>query len=93
MNTEIKPRKIYWYGPYEGHEGRRQRRLLNDLGFNETASETILRMHKQILELQSDVCALEAELTAQAASQNMHLAHYREVHYEAVWIEINSPKV
>ena len=79
MISEIKPRKIYWYGPYEGHEARRQRRLLNDLGFNETASETILRLHKQILELQSDVRILEAELAAQAARQNMHLAHYREV--------------
>jgi hypothetical protein len=31
---------------------------------------------------------LEAKLTAQAACQQLRLAHYREIYYEATWIEI-----
>jgi hypothetical protein len=30
---------------------------------------------------------LEAELVAQNAGQHMRLARYREVYYEATWIE------
>jgi DnaJ-class molecular chaperone len=31
---------------------------------------------------------LEAELTAQSASQQMRLARYREIYCEATWIEL-----
>jgi len=80
--------KRYWYGPYEGYESRSQRRLKDDLGVDEVAVETILRLRSQVIELQARVRRLEAELTAQYASQHLRLARYREVCYEATWIEV-----
>jgi hypothetical protein len=82
--------KRYWYGPYDGYESRSQRRLLNDLGVNEAAAETILRLRTQVIELQSHIRQLEAELSTQYASQHMRLARIREVYYEASWIELES---
>ena len=78
----------YWYGPYEGYEARIQRRLQNELGVDETAAEAILRLRNQVIELQSHIRQLESELTAQYDSQHMRLARYREVYYEATWIEL-----
>ena len=79
--------KRYWYGPYEGYESRSQRRLQDDLGVDEAAVEAILRLRNQVVELQSQIRQLEAELTTQQANQTMRLAQYREVYYEAIWIE------
>jgi hypothetical protein len=80
--------KRYWYGPYEGYETRSRRRLQDDLGVDEAAAEVILRLRRQVIELQSHVRQLEAELSAQYASQHMRLARYREVYYEATWLEV-----
>jgi hypothetical protein len=80
--------KKYWYGTYEGYELRCQRRLQKDLGVDQAAAETILRLRNQVVELQSHIRQLEAELTAQVESQQLRLAHYREVYYEATWIEL-----
>jgi len=80
--------KRYRYGPYEGYESRRQRRLQDDLGVDDAAVEAILRLRSQVIELQSHIRRLEAELTAQSASQQMRMARYREVYYEAAWIEL-----
>ena len=88
MNPENTSQERYWYGPYEGYELRCQRRLQEDLGVDEAAAETILRLRNQVLELQSRIRLLEAELTAQTASQQLRLARYREVYYEATWIEL-----
>ena len=43
--------------------------LQNDLGVDEAAAETILHLRSQVIELQSRIRQLEAELTAQYASQ------------------------
>ncbi len=80
--------KQYWYGPYEGYETRSQRRLQDDLGVDEAAAEVILRLRHQVIELQSHVRQLEAELSTQYAGQHMRLARYREIYYEAIWIEL-----
>jgi hypothetical protein len=80
--------KKYRYGPYEGHESRLQRRLNDDLGVNEAAAEAIQRLHSQVLDLQSQIRHLEAGLAAHDASQQLRLARYREVYYEATWIEM-----
>jgi hypothetical protein len=80
-------RKRYWYGQFEGYELRSQRRLQKDLGIDEAATETILHLRSQVIELHSRIRQLEAELTAQHASQQLRLARYREVYYEATWIE------
>ena len=79
--------KNYWYGTYEGYESRIQRRLKNDLGVDEAATEMIIHLRRQVLELQSHIRQLEAELTAQVDSQQFRLARYREIYYEAVWME------
>jgi hypothetical protein len=88
MIPENTSAKRYWYGPYDGYESRSQRRLQNDLGVNEAAAETILRLRTQVIELQSHIRQLESELSTQYASQHMRLAHFREVYYEATWTEL-----
>jgi hypothetical protein len=88
MNPEDSPPKRYRYGPREGYESRSQRRLQDDLGIDEATAETILRLRSQVVECQSRIRHLEAELTAQHASQHLRLARYREVYYEATWIEL-----
>jgi hypothetical protein len=88
MIAENPSPKRYWYGPYEGYESRCQRRLQEDLGVDEAAAETILRLRSQVIELRSRIRQLEAGLTTQEASQRLRLARYREVYYEAVWIEL-----
>jgi hypothetical protein len=72
----------------EGYETRSQRRLQSDLGIDEAATETILHLRRQVLELQSRLRQLETEQTAQSASQQLRLALYRETYYEATWIEL-----
>jgi|GEM_PF-735277 hypothetical protein len=88
MSSDNPSPRRYWYGPYEGYESRGQRRLQDDLGVDEASAEAILRLRRQVIELQSHIRRLEAELTAQYASQHMRLARYREVYYEATWIEL-----
>jgi hypothetical protein len=88
MIPENPPPKKYWYGPYEGYESRSQRRLKDDLGVDEAAAEAIIHLRRQVLELQSHIRQLEAELTSQVDSQQFRLARYREIYYEATWIEL-----
>jgi len=90
MIPENSSPKRYWYGPYEGYESRGVRRLQNDLGVDEAAAEAILHLRSQVIELQAQIRRLEAELTAQYASQHMRLARYQEIYYEATWIELES---
>ena len=78
----------YRYGPSEGYESRSQRRLQDDLGIDEAAAGTILHLRSQVIELQSQIRLLEAELAAQSARQHLRLARYQEVYYEATWIEV-----
>lgn len=89
MDTENTSPKRYWYAPSAGFETRSQRRLQTDLGIDEAAAETILRLRSQIIDLQSQIRRLEAELAAQNASQEIRLARYREIYYESTWIELN----
>ena len=92
MTPENTSRKRYWYGQYEGYELRSQRRLQKDLGIDEAATETILHLRRQVIELQSHIHQMEAELTAHQASQQLRLARYREVYYEGTWIELEIQK-
>ena len=88
MIPENPPPKKYWYGLYEGYESRSQRRLQNDLGIDEAAAEMILHLRRQVVELQSRLRQLETELIAQQTSQQVRLTRYREVYYEATWMEL-----
>ena len=80
--------KRFRYGPYEGYETRSQRRLQNDLDVDEAGAEALLRLRSQVIELQSLIRQLETELAEKNANQHMRLAHYREVFFEATWIEL-----
>jgi hypothetical protein len=88
MIPENSSPKRYWYDPYEDYESRVMRRLQDDLGVDEVAAEAILRLRHQVIELQSQIRQLEAELNAQYANQQMRLTRYRETYYEATWIEL-----
>ncbi len=87
MNTENPSQKRYWYIPYEGYESRSKRRLQDDLGVDEDSAEAILHLRSQVIELQAHIRQMEADLTAQLTSQQMRLARYREVYYDATWID------
>lgn len=88
MIPENPSAKQYRYGRSEGYESRSQRRLQDDLGIDQAAAETILHLRRQVVDLQAQLQQLQAELAAQSASQDMRLARYREVYYEATWIEM-----
>ena len=88
MKFDHSSQKKYLYGPYEGYELRCQRRLKTDLGVNTSAVNAILHLRSQVLELQSRLRQLEAELNAQSASQQLRLARYHETYYEAIWVEL-----
>ena len=92
MNPKNPSPKRYRYGPSEGYESRSQRRLQEYLGVDEAAAETILHLRSQVIELQSRIRQLEAELADQIANQQLRLARYREFYYEATWIEIKIQK-
>ncbi len=88
MNPENASTKHYWFGQYEGYELRCQRRLQDDLGLDKAAAEAILSLRSQVIELQSRVRQLEAELAAEHASQRTRLAGSREVYFDGLWIEL-----
>jgi hypothetical protein len=88
MIPENSSPKRYWYDPYEDYESRSKRRLQVDLGVDEAAAEAILHLRRQVIELQSQIRQLKAELATQYASQHMRLSRYREVYFEATWIEL-----
>lgn len=88
MIPENPPPPKYWYGLYEGYESRSQRRLQEDLGVDEAAAEAILHLRRQVVELQSHIRQLEAELTGHYDNQQLRFARYQKVYYEAIWIEL-----
>ena len=88
VSDNTAPKQI-WYGPYEGYQSRSQRRMQDDLGINPADVETILRLRSQVVEQQGQIRRLEAELSAQYASQHVRLARYQEFYYEATWIELD----
>ena len=88
MDLENASKERYRFGQYEGYESRSQRRLQEDLGVDAVGAEAIVQLRDQIIEMQSRIRRLEAELAAQQASEQRRLARYREIYYEATWIEI-----
>ena len=88
MNPENPSPKGYWYGPHEGYESRSRRRLQDDLGVDEAAADAILHLRSQVIELQAQIRKLETELGDHVASQDLRLARYREIYFDATWIEL-----
>ena len=88
MIPENSPPKKYWYGLYEGYESRSQHRLQKDLGVDEAAAEMILHLRSQVVELQTRLRQMETELNERQTSQQLRLTRYREVYYEAIWMEL-----
>ncbi|MBK8616398.1 MAG: hypothetical protein IPN96_04645 [Anaerolineales bacterium] len=88
MIPENSPPKKYWYVLYEGYESRSQRRLQKDLGVDEAAAEMILHLRSQVVELQTRLRQMETELIERQTSQQLRLTRYREVYYEATWMEL-----
>jgi hypothetical protein len=89
MSPANPPLKRYSYAPYEGYESRSQRRLHDDLGADKAAAEAILHLRRQVIELQSQLRQMQAELNTLRACHEMRLASTREVFYEATWIELD----
>jgi hypothetical protein len=55
---------------------------------NEAAAEAILRLRNQVIELQPHIRRLETQRVARDAGQQLRLARYHEVYFEATWIEL-----
>jgi hypothetical protein len=89
MMPENKFKNRLNYGPYEGFESRCRRRLQIDLGMDEAAAEAILHLRSQVVELQNQIHQMEIELAAHNAGQEVRLSHYRNVYYEAAWMEMD----
>ena len=88
MSPKNSSKKSYHYVPSEGFELRSRLRLQRDIGVDQAAAEAILHLRSQVMELQDQIRALEVELGAQQASQQIRLATYREIYEEATWIEL-----
>ena len=71
---------------------RYRQRLKETLGINPAGIEVILRLRSQVVELQSRVQQLEAELAVRRARQDTRLVQYREACYEASWYEVVEAK-
>jgi hypothetical protein len=69
-----------------------RRRLREVLGINAPGAEVILRLRRQMAELQARVRQLEAELAVRDAGQNARLMQYREICFEASWQEVVDPE-
>ncbi|MBK9210469.1 MAG: hypothetical protein IPL71_20175 [Anaerolineales bacterium] len=59
-----------------------------DLGVDEAAAEMILHLRSQVVELQTRLRQMETELNERQTSQQLRLTRYREVYYEATWMEL-----
>lgn len=92
MIPENSTAKRYWYSPQEDEDLRSKRRLQDDLGVDEAAAEVILSLRRQVIELQAYIRQLDAELAAQKASQQLRLARYHKVYFEATWVELKFQK-
>lgn len=91
MNSENPSQKGYIHVRLESYESRSLRRLHDDLGIDNASAEMILQLRSQVIELQSHIRQLEAELNALRACQEIRLVGTREVYYEATFIELEYP--
>ncbi len=66
---------------------RRARRLRQDLGINEEGVEVVLRLCRQVMDLETRLEELEIELNRHRTRNARHMAGYR-FYYEATWREL-----
>jgi hypothetical protein len=88
MNPKESPEREHPRSMVDLAEHRYRRRLKETLGINPAGIEVILRLRSQVVELQTRVHRLEAELAIRRAGQDTHLVQYREACYEASWYEV-----
>ncbi len=67
-------------------EEKKARRLREDLGINEEGIEVVLRLCRQVTDLQMQLQELEVELNRHRSRNARHMAGYR-FYYEATWRE------
>ena len=89
MTNPRNPSRMTRYLPSEQAEylERCRRRLREELGVNPGAVEVILHLRRQILDLQSRLQALEAELETRNAGRSLRIAEYQQWYYEAAWVQ------
>ncbi len=80
--------KKYRYHIADEDESRCQNRLQVDLGVDEDTAGVILRLRRQVIDLQNRVNDLEAELAGREVNRQSYLAHIRQEYIEAAWIEV-----
>ena len=88
MNPKELPEREHPRSVVDLAEHRYRWRLKETLGINPAGIEVILRLRRQVVELQARTHQLEAELSTRRAGQDIHLVQYREACYEASWYEV-----
>jgi hypothetical protein len=88
MNPKELPEREHPRSVVDLAEHRYRRRLKETLGINPAGIEVILRLRRQVVELQARAHQLEAELSTRRSGQDIHLVQYREACYEASWYEV-----
>ncbi|HKP53950.1 MAG TPA: hypothetical protein VJ183_15025 [Chloroflexia bacterium] len=72
--------------PYsEEAEQRRARRLAEELGINPPGVQVVLRLRRQVVELQTRVQQLEGELKTERTRTETRFVQYRREYREAIW--------
>ena len=90
MIPENRSTKQYRYGHSEGYAARSQRRLQDDLGVDEAAAERSCTCAGKCLNYRQPFTSWKPSWPPISASQQMRLARYREVYFEATWIEVET---
>jgi hypothetical protein len=79
MNPKELPEREHPRSVVDLAEHRYRRRLKETLGINPAGIEVILRLRRQVVELQARTHQLEAELSTRRAGQDIHLGRVCKV--------------
>jgi hypothetical protein len=79
------PRSAFRVPHSQEAEQRRSRRLVKELGINSAGVQVILRLRRQVVELQGRVHQLEGDLKTEQARSEARFAGYRREYNEAIW--------
>ncbi len=77
----------YYYSDEDEFWDRMLQRLQDDLGFDPDDAELIMRLRRQMVDMQRQIHHLEAQLRVHEHRRGLRINQYRQYYYEAVWSE------
>jgi hypothetical protein len=87
MDDNQRQNKLRYITSREEFEQRCQRRIREELGVNPAGAEVILHLRRQVLDLQSQLRLLQAELQASQGRRQEQVMVYRREYIEATWVD------